>query len=171
MSEPHTNRVRASDAEREEVATLLRTAMSEGRLTLDEGEQRLAAVYATTYRDQLPELTADLPPAEAPPADRPGRGQRSGWGSRPRSGWPRPAVPVVGLVVAAAVVTGVWAIASSGPVWPVILLGVLAIMIVKRGRHRHWQGRWQGHGRGHAGGHPCHRGSDAPDDSAPESHR
>src|SRR3954468_16709877 len=54
-------RIRASDAEREQVAHILRTAMGEGRLTLDEGEERLTAVYQAVYRDDLEQLTADLP--------------------------------------------------------------------------------------------------------------
>jgi hypothetical protein len=53
--------IRASDAEREQVAHILRTAMGEGRLTLDEGEERLAEVYQAVYRDDLEKLTADLP--------------------------------------------------------------------------------------------------------------
>ncbi|MGH3679591.1 MAG: hypothetical protein ACRDT2_04935, partial [Natronosporangium sp.] len=90
-------------------------------------------------------------------------------GQRFRPGWPRPAVPVAGLVIGGAVLVGAWAIFAGGPVWPVILLGILAIMVVKRDRHRHWHGHgpWQGHG----GGHPCRRGSDAPEDSTPEPHR
>jgi hypothetical protein len=55
------NRLRTSDAEREQVATVLRAAMTEGRLNLEEGEERLAAVYAAKYRDELAPLTADLP--------------------------------------------------------------------------------------------------------------
>src|SRR6266545_3185813 len=54
-------RVRASDAEREQYATILRAAMTEGRLNLEEGEERLAKAYAATYRDELDPLTADLP--------------------------------------------------------------------------------------------------------------
>src|SRR2546423_11964039 len=54
-------RVRASDAEREEFATIVRAAMSEGRLTLEEGEERLAQVYGARYRDELSPLTGDLP--------------------------------------------------------------------------------------------------------------
>lgn len=132
MSEPHTNRVRASDAERDAVADRVRTAMGEGRLSLDEGEQRLAAVYASTYRDELPALTADLPPAE--PASR----ERGGGGTRRfRSGRPRPAVPVFGLLVLGLLLTGLWAATASGPLWPVIVLGVLAFMLVKHGRRRH----------------------------------
>ena len=35
--------------------------MAEGRLTLEEGEERLAAAYAAKYRDELKPLTTDLP--------------------------------------------------------------------------------------------------------------
>jgi hypothetical protein len=56
-----TERLRASDAEREQVAKVMRAAMAEGRLTLAEGEDRLAAVYAAVYRDELTPLVADLP--------------------------------------------------------------------------------------------------------------
>ncbi|HEY1488877.1 MAG TPA: DUF1707 domain-containing protein [Micromonosporaceae bacterium] len=78
-------RVRTSDAERERVAETLRTAVTEGRLTLSEGDERLAALYATKYRDELGALVADLPGTEAwqQPADgRRGRGGAgpAGWG-------------------------------------------------------------------------------------------
>jgi len=52
---------RASDAEREQVVGRLRDASSEGRLTLEEGEERLGRLYEARYRDELPPLTADLP--------------------------------------------------------------------------------------------------------------
>jgi hypothetical protein len=160
MSQPHTSRVRASDAEREQVADRLRAAMEEGRLILDEGEQRLAAAYAVTYRDELPELIADLPPAE-PPAGGLRAGRSRGWagggrlgGGRLGGGWPRPAAGmlvvgalVAGLLVVGAVVTGLWAAAASGSVWPAILIGVFAVMLLKRGRRRHGAGS----------GNPCHR--------------
>jgi len=95
MTAPEPGRIRASDAEREHVVSRLRDAMSEGRLTLDEGEERIAAVYAATYRDELPGFTADLPPAEPasdrshsprrgtdpPGSDRPGFGGQ-GWGGQ-----------------------------------------------------------------------------------------
>ncbi|HKE64524.1 MAG TPA: DUF1707 domain-containing protein [Micromonosporaceae bacterium] len=56
-----TPRVRTSDAERERVAETLRAAVGEGRLTLEEGDERLATLYTTKYRDELPPLVADLP--------------------------------------------------------------------------------------------------------------
>jgi hypothetical protein len=54
-------RMRASDADRERVAGLLRDAYAEGRLSPVEHEERLSEVYrATTYADLLPVLH-DLP--------------------------------------------------------------------------------------------------------------
>jgi hypothetical protein len=137
------SRVRASDAERERVAEVLRHAMSEGRLTLTEGEERLAAAYATTYRDELPPITADLPPAEpAPDRGKPGRGRadRRPFGMRRRR-------PAISLLALAALALGIWAVTADGPVWPVILLGVLAIMLTKRSRYGHHGCR--DHGRDH----------------------
>ena len=54
-------RLRASDADREKVAGLLRDAYAEGRISPVEHEERLAEVYrATTYAELLPVLQ-DLP--------------------------------------------------------------------------------------------------------------
>lgn len=53
--------LRISDADREKVAEVLRGAAGEGRLDLDELDERLAATYAArTYADLVP-ITADLP--------------------------------------------------------------------------------------------------------------
>src|SRR5688572_25441376 len=53
--------LRASDADRERVAAVLRQAASEGRIELAELDERLAAVYAArTYADLEP-ITHDLP--------------------------------------------------------------------------------------------------------------
>lgn len=67
MSEPVPDpvadalRLRASDADRERVANLLREAYVEGRLSPVEHEERLAEVYrATTYAELVPVLH-DLP--------------------------------------------------------------------------------------------------------------
>jgi hypothetical protein len=61
-------RLRASDADREEVVETLLDAIARGLLTLQEGDERVAAAYAARFLDELPGLTADLPPA---PADAP----------------------------------------------------------------------------------------------------
>ncbi len=53
--------LRISDAERHEVTEILRTAAGEGRIDLDELDERLEAAYAArTYADLVP-ITADLP--------------------------------------------------------------------------------------------------------------
>lgn len=62
----HLPSLRASDSDREQVAERLRHATSEGRLTGDELEERLEALYsARTYGD-LDALVADLPVARSP---------------------------------------------------------------------------------------------------------
>jgi uncharacterized protein DUF1707 len=54
-------RLRISDDERHQVAEILRTAAGEGRLDLEELDQRLEATYAArTYADLVP-ITLDLP--------------------------------------------------------------------------------------------------------------
>jgi hypothetical protein len=55
----------ASDADRDATASLLGTALTEGRLTADEYDQRLGAAFAARTWEQLRQLTKDLP---APPA-------------------------------------------------------------------------------------------------------
>jgi hypothetical protein len=53
--------MRAADSDRERVAQVLHSAMAEGRLTVNELDERLQAVYAAkTFGDLVP-LTADLP--------------------------------------------------------------------------------------------------------------
>jgi hypothetical protein len=54
-------RMRASDADREKVANVLRDAYAEGRLSHDEYDERLTEVYrAATYGDLIP-VMRDLP--------------------------------------------------------------------------------------------------------------
>ena len=53
--------IRASDAERERTAGLLRDAAAEGRLTFEELADRVEAAAAAKTRDDLTRLTADLP--------------------------------------------------------------------------------------------------------------
>jgi len=113
------DRVRASDPEREQIAEILRTAVTEGRLTLAEGDERLARLYTAKYRDELPRLLAELPDAarlygtaapESPqdaggpgwggfgvgrggPPWGPGRHERHGHGGRSRGAEPGGAAP------------------------------------------------------------------------------
>jgi hypothetical protein len=58
-----TPRLRASDAERSAVVEVLQDAMARGLLSHEEGDERMGAAFAARFRDELPALTADLPPA------------------------------------------------------------------------------------------------------------
>jgi hypothetical protein len=53
--------VRASDRERALVVERLTRALEHGRLSLAEYDERVAATYAATRRDELARLTEDLP--------------------------------------------------------------------------------------------------------------
>lgn len=58
---PDASQLRISDADRHRVAELLREAAGEGRLELDELDERLEATFAAkTYADLVP-ITVDLP--------------------------------------------------------------------------------------------------------------
>ncbi len=53
--------MRASDAERERIAEALREAVAEGRLTMEEFEERLEAAYKAKTHGELEPLVRDLP--------------------------------------------------------------------------------------------------------------
>ncbi|MFI5063077.1 MAG: DUF1707 domain-containing protein, partial [Streptosporangiales bacterium] len=70
--QPDPHRLRVSDADREQAAEVLRTAAGDGRITIDELDERLEAAYgAKTYGD-LAAVTADLPLAGPKPPAVPG---------------------------------------------------------------------------------------------------
>ncbi|AGL15818.1 DUF1707 domain-containing protein [Actinoplanes sp. N902-109] len=124
-SGPH--RLRTSDNEREQVATILRAAMAEGRLTLEEGEERLAGAYAATFRDELTPLTADLP-----------HGGRQALRETPqaRAATRREVRRHVSFVaVFAAFLTGLWLLSGAHFFWPAIPLTFLVIGLVRHIRY------------------------------------
>jgi hypothetical protein len=53
--------IRCSDAEREQVRAALYAAAGEGRLTMDEVDERLARIEEIRFRHELADMTADLP--------------------------------------------------------------------------------------------------------------
>ena len=137
-------RVRASDGERDEYATMLRAAMAEGLLTLDEGEQRLTAAYAARFRDELSPLTGDLPDGgrrglNDSPAVRRGR----------RNELIRFSVlPVLGLVVIGSIVAAALLRPGAHVAWPLLVVlffvvGPLRFRAARRWRHR--DRRWDQH--------------------------
>ncbi|AXB46920.1 DUF1707 SHOCT-like domain-containing protein [Amycolatopsis albispora] len=113
-TEPTPARIRASDAERERVATRVQSAGAAGRLTITETDERVAAVYAATFTDELAALTADLPP------DRPS----------PR----RPPVRALRVHAAIAVALSVllvvrWVVSGADFFWPVMPIFWLAVSV------------------------------------------
>jgi hypothetical protein len=88
MRMPSDPKLRASDADRERTAALLREHLAAGRLTAEEFQERLDAAYAAKTLGQLDELLADLPaidlyelPDAALRRNWPGYGQLP-WGRR-----------------------------------------------------------------------------------------
>jgi uncharacterized protein DUF1707/cell wall-active antibiotic response 4TMS protein YvqF len=63
--------VRASDADRDRVADILRDALADGRLDAHEHSERLDAVYAAKTMGELEPLTRDLPAVTGHSAERP----------------------------------------------------------------------------------------------------
>jgi hypothetical protein len=135
------NRLRTSDTEREQVATILRAAMTEGRLTLEEGEERLGACYAAKYRDELLPLTADLPGngrralAETPEAV-----------AEVKRGLRQHAAFVVAVSL---ILTGLWVLSGAHFFWPFIpmiflFLSLKAHAHQARHGHRHHRGHYHG---------------------------
>jgi hypothetical protein len=64
-------RLRASDADRDQAASVLNGAMAEGRLTVDEHADRLSALYAAKTHAEIVPLLDDLPrgTTATPPAE------------------------------------------------------------------------------------------------------
>jgi len=62
------NELRASDSDRERTAEILRDAAGEGRLGLDELDDRLSAVYAAKTYGELAPIVRDLPQPAGMPA-------------------------------------------------------------------------------------------------------
>lgn len=135
--------VRIGDAEREKAATSLREHYASGRLTLDEFQQRLDAVFAAKTDTDLAKITADLPhtdpyaaPYAAPwPPSQPfstpapgypiGASQGQGYqrcGSRPFSY----ARVFLALCVLAALLIVSFSLPFGAPKFLIILLGILA---------------------------------------------
>jgi hypothetical protein len=114
--------LRVSQAERDEVAAALARHFADGRLTVEEYEERVgSALAARTGRDLEP-LLSDLPslPSSATPSDRSQPAKRRP--ARPpleAPSLPSPRVIAVAAVVVLAVVAGPWALWL---LWPALVM-------------------------------------------------
>ncbi len=112
--------VRASDAERERTATLLRDHAGAGRITPEELSDRLDVAYAARTVAELDALLADLPPAAEP-------GPRA---PEPRRDEARRRVlHAIGIAVLVNLVAiGIWlASGTDGSFWPKWVLLLSAV--------------------------------------------
>jgi hypothetical protein len=70
---PPPAELRASDADRERIAQVLQDAHADGRLTLEELEERLGTLYRSRTLGELARLTEDLLPPDQQPLNLDGR--------------------------------------------------------------------------------------------------
>ena len=83
--------LRVSDAEREHIGQLLQRAVSQGRITLDEFDERMAAAMAARTRGELNAQVLDIAEAMPPQAQKDVLELRSGVGGIKRRGrWVAP---------------------------------------------------------------------------------
>jgi hypothetical protein len=120
-------RMRAGDRDRQRVVEELGKHFSEGRLTVEEFDERVVRAHGAVYLDELPALTVDLP-REPEPRHRPTR--------------PRMPVPV-GLLVLLVAMLLAWsmvaAVVYGGP--PLFVLFLL-FLFLRHGRHGRHSRRW-----------------------------
>ena len=133
MPDPH---LRAADHDRAAVAATLGRAMSDGRLSVAEYDERLAAAYASRTYGELASLTADLPgstPAPSPVRTTAGPAPVPGCGGDPGGlGWP--AWGSWGST--ALIVLSIWAVTSIvaqeflyfWPFWVIVPWGGMLLM-------------------------------------------
>ena len=116
-------RMRAGDKDRQRVVEQLGKHFGEGRLTVEEFDERVIRAHASVYLDELPALTADLPRDPEPPR-RP---------ARSRMLVPSVFVLLIAVLLAWTVVTAV--VYGAPPFFALVLLFLFL-------RHRRSSRRW-----------------------------
>ena len=157
--------VRVGDADREAVTAQLREHYADGRLTLEELNERLDQAFAAKTKADLNTVMRDLPQAPRPAAGMPyggtawqgpgwtgpmaGRpGQDYGWtgqGSQRPRGTCNAFAPLMGLVWLALIVGGVYLFGLGGGERPLAIVLILAAFALVRrlfglGRRRGYRG-------------------------------
>jgi Domain of unknown function (DUF1707) len=116
-------RMRAGDKDRQQVVEHLGKHFGEGRLTVEEFDERVVRAHASVYLDELPALTADLP-RDPEPHRRP---------TRSASRMPAGVLVLLALLLAWSMVN---AVVYGAP--PFLFLLVLFLFL----RHRRVSRRW-----------------------------
>jgi len=142
MPEPH---LRAADADRTAVASVLGEHMAAGRLTVAEYEERLTSAYAAKTYGELAELTTDLPGGAVPavPAGATAAGVQArparGHGDRSRAGagewrsWAGTAAIVIAIWATTSLVS--WEFLYFWPIWVIGPWGAILLVQSLTGGH------------------------------------
>ncbi|HEX6077598.1 MAG TPA: DUF1707 domain-containing protein [Micromonosporaceae bacterium] len=132
ISTPGNSNLRAGDDDRQRVADRLKAAVDEGRLGLDEYDERLTATYAAKTYGELATLTADLPP----PAPQARSGLAAVTGDPDHLSYPGPYryrwAPWRPWLTASVITTVIWFLtgldghwSSFWPVWVIVPWGLV----------------------------------------------
>jgi hypothetical protein len=118
--------MRASDGEREEVVTILRDALHDGRLKMDEYVDRMGKAYEAVTVGELALLHDDLPAARAVARKDPAPVPPAAAAAAPATGWH---AAYADLPAALKVLWTIWFMAVSINVVVWVLVGVTSGMV------------------------------------------
>jgi hypothetical protein len=126
QAQPNTQ-FRASHGDRQLVADRLREALDEGRLTLDEYDDRVKVAYAASTYDDLNTLLRDIPTQTGVLEIRPPSGRRMPAGPPQTAGparMPRPAPRSRRIPLALSILWTIWAgiVAINVAVWLIVIV-------------------------------------------------
>lgn len=140
---PRNARLRASDADREVVRSVLGDAFADGRLNREEYDDRVTVLFESRTLGELPALVDDLvdpedPPAEPAPVAAPARpalvtGSVGDFRARAEAAYRKELSGALGTFLIVALIT--WAIWLSAGVhhfaWPVFPTAIFGVNLVK----------------------------------------
>ena len=157
--------VRVGDADREAIAAQLREHYADGRLTLEELNERLDQTFAAKTRADLNIVMRDLPQAarptagapyggtawqgsawQGPMASRPGQDYDNGWGGQRPRGTCNAFAPLMALVWMCLILGSIFLFGLGGGDRPLAIVLLIAALALVR--------RLFGLGRRRAGGGP-----------------
>ena len=118
-------RMRAGDRDRQGVVEQLGKHFAEGRLTVEEFDERVVRAHAAVHLDELPALMADLPRTQEP---------------RPRPQRGRPQVRVPGVLLFVIAMFMMWSLVAAVVYGAPPFFAVLVLFLVLK--HRRWSRRW-----------------------------
>ena len=124
--------MRASDADREIVRAVLADAYADGRLTRQEYDDRLSALYGSRTLGEVPSLVSDLVPPDGPPAA-PAPLRPADLRTRGARKWRRDVEESFAAFLFPSVICAViWiVVAGRGFFWPVFPMLFLGLNLVK----------------------------------------